>query len=100
MKIEPKSVAGALLLSGFLLVILSDEVETRRVSSINECLGQYFHKKGRSGNRAAQPMLDACKTQHGLNNRFKWDNPALHLLSFPACKYRNGWSSYCLSAER
>ena len=95
MRINAASLAGVFLLSGFALVILGDELESHRVSVINECLGRYFKAKADKGNEAAQALLDACRAQHGLDNRFRWDNTALHLLAFPACKYRNGWSSSC-----
>ena len=97
MRIKASSVAAALLFTGFALAIASDEIEARRVSAISECLGQYFPAKAVSGNQTAQALLDACKSRHGLDDRFRWNSPALHLLAFPACKYRNGWTSNCLS---
>lgn len=94
-KVWPR-ISGILLLLGFVLAMLSDELESRRTSAISECLGQYFPRRAERGNQAAHALVDACKSQHGLDDRFRWDNPALHLLAFPACEYRNGWANNCL----
>ena len=99
MRIKGRGIASALLLALFALAILSDELESRRVSVINECLRRYFNGKAENGNKAAKVSLDTCRALHGLDNRFRWDNSVLHLLAIPACKYRNGWASNCLAEK-
>ena len=94
-KVDANWLIGSLILAAFALAIVSHELESRRVSAINECLDHYFQTKGNSGNVAAQTVLNACRRDHGLDDRFRWSNSALHLLSFPACKYQNGSSGNC-----
>ena len=95
MSIVTETAIAVVLLSGFGLAILSDELETRRISAIDECLSRFFTDKGEREKKEAMTRLDSCKAQHGLDQRFRWDNPVLHLLAFPACKYRNGWDGNC-----
>ena len=95
-KVDANWLIGSLILAAFALAIVSHELESWRASAITECLDRYFQAKANGGNVAAQTVLNACKAHHGLDTHFRWSNPALHLLSFPACKYQNGWSGNCL----